>query len=187
VRVIAGRDSNLLLLRTWDSGTTGSTTLTTTGTSAAKSASWCGGSACEALKLGLPPTQKPLPLPPPKVPERREIKVLRIVRDTIVSRRVKELHDFSCQVCGLRLIAPTGPYAEGAHVRPLGSPHNGPDALENILCLCQITTCCSISVVFTVADDLALIGLPGKLRKVKGHEVNAGHLAYHRSHYGPAD
>jgi len=31
---------------------------------------------------------------------------------------------------------PAGPYAEAAHIRALGLPHNGPDVLENLLCLC---------------------------------------------------
>ena len=37
------------------------------------------------------------------------------------------------QMCGIRLEGFAGPYAEAAHVRPLGSPHNGPDTLNNIL------------------------------------------------------
>lgn len=62
--------------------------------------------------------------------------VLRIVRDTKKSQQVKALNDFTCQVCGTRLLCVGGPYAEGAHIRPLGKPHHGPDVLENLLCLC---------------------------------------------------
>lgn len=49
---------------------------------------------------------------------------------------VKKRHDYRRQVCGVRLEAQAGPYAEGAHIQALGSPHNGPDVEENILCLC---------------------------------------------------
>jgi putative restriction endonuclease len=62
--------------------------------------------------------------------------VLRIVRDTRQSRWVKEQYDYCCQVCGIRLEGSAGPYAEAAHIMPLGIPHNGPDIPENILCLC---------------------------------------------------
>jgi putative restriction endonuclease len=72
---------------------------------------------------------------PPTAP-RRETTVLRIVRDTRQARRIKELYDYRCQMCGVRLEGLAGPYAEAAHIRPLGSPHNGPDTPENILCLC---------------------------------------------------
>ncbi|MBZ9712341.1 YDG/SRA domain-containing protein [Deinococcus multiflagellatus] len=39
--------------------------------------------------------------------------------------QVKAWHDHTCQLCGLRLSTPAGPYAEAAHIRPLGQPHGG--------------------------------------------------------------
>ncbi|MBT6251913.1 MAG: hypothetical protein HOI84_01280, partial [Flavobacteriaceae bacterium] len=30
----------------------------------------------------------------------------------------------------------SGPIAIGAHIKPLGRPHSGPDVKENLLCLC---------------------------------------------------
>lgn len=62
--------------------------------------------------------------------------VQRIVRSTLIAQGVKTLHKHRCQVCGTTLDTPGGPYAEGAHIRPLGSPHDGPDHASNILCLC---------------------------------------------------
>src|SRR6266542_2865195 len=51
---------------------------------------------------------------------RREQTVLRVVRDNDITRRVKELHEFYCQVCGHRLEFRKGEYyAEGAHIQPL--------------------------------------------------------------------
>lgn len=47
-----------------------------------------------------------------------------------------QFHDFSCQVCGERLESPGGPYAEAAHIKPLGRPDDGPDIEQNLLCLC---------------------------------------------------
>lgn len=72
----------------------------------------------------------------PSEARRRETTVLRIVRDTRQARRIKELYDYRCQKCGTHLEGLAGPYAEAAHIRPLGAPHNGPDTSDNILCLC---------------------------------------------------
>jgi len=68
--------------------------------------------------------------------ERVETTTLRIVRDTRLSRMVKEAHDYRCQVCDVQLSVPSGYYAEAAHVKPLGTGHDGPDIEGNVLCLC---------------------------------------------------
>ena len=111
---------------------------------------------------------------------RADATISRIIRDTAVTRRVKELHDFRCQICGTRLETAAGAYAEGAHIRPLGSPHDGPDGEDNVLCLCPNHHVLLDRGGFAVADDLTLIGIEGKLRTVPGHSPNPRHLAYHR-------
>lgn len=73
----------------------------------------------------------------PGLPSRVEVTTQRIVRNTRIARRVKELYSDACQICGH--VVPTkggGKYSEGAHVQPLGIPHNGPDTEANVLCLC---------------------------------------------------
>jgi putative restriction endonuclease len=40
----------------------------------------------------------------------------RIIRDTKMAQDVKRLHDYQCQVCGVRLVTRSGGYAEGAHI-----------------------------------------------------------------------
>lgn len=67
---------------------------------------------------------------------RVETTISRVVRDTTVSNRIKELYDYTCQICSTRIDTPRGPYAEACHVRPLGSPHDGQDTENNLLCLC---------------------------------------------------
>lgn len=106
----------------------------------------------------------------------------RIVRDTAAVRRVKRLHDFRCQACATRLDTPAGPYAEGAHVRPLGRPHDGPDVLENLLCLCPNCHVRFDAGGLGVWDDGRLLGAPGRLRTAPGHVLDPAHLAYHRTH-----
>ncbi len=123
----------------------------------------------------------------PKAPSsgapRRESTVLRIVRDTRQARRIKELYGYRCQMCGRRLEGLAGPYAEAAHIRPLGTPHHGPDTAENLLCLCP-----NHHVLFDhggvgIGDDFTLIGAEGKLLVHSRHRVSEEHLRYRRQHY----
>ncbi len=83
-------------------------------------------------------------LPPPPVAsditeptERQETITYRILRDTTLAKQVKQLNSYECQLCGHTIILPSGSrYAEAHHIRPLGEPHNGPDIIGNIICLC---------------------------------------------------
>lgn len=120
------------------------------------------------------------------LPERQTSTVSRVVRDTAVTREVKRLYDYRCQVCDDRIDTPTGPYAEAAHIRPLGRPHDGPDVLENVLCLCPTHHAAFDYYAFAIADDGALIGLPGVLRVHPHHRLGADHIRYHREHFEAA-
>jgi predicted restriction endonuclease len=131
------------------------------------------------------------PLPPPddaRTPERRPTTAMRIVRDSALSLLIKTLHDHTCQMCGVRLLLPNGPYAEGAHIRPLGSPHDGHDVAGNLLCLCPNDHALFDHGAITVKDDLTVINRltgesRGTLRTVPGHDVDPQYLTYHRSLY----
>ena len=120
----------------------------------------------------------------PVAAPRRETNVLRIVRDTKKARRIKELYDYTCQMCGTRLERLAGPYAEAAHIRPLGAPHDGPDSPDNILCLCP-----NHHVLFDkggvgIGEDLSLFGgAEGRLTVHPRHRVNEKHLRYRQEHY----
>jgi putative restriction endonuclease len=113
--------------------------------------------------------------------------VQRVVRNTRVSQWVKELYDYTCQICGIRLEVDGVGYAEGAHIRALGTPHNGPDRAENILCLCP-----NDHVLF---DRGALYVLDGYVYDARTrlqlkplgnrapHLPKPEHLAYHRQRF----
>jgi hypothetical protein len=61
----------------------------------------------------------------------------RIIRDTVMTRKVKALHRFQCQICGCSIRLRDGRrYAEAHHIIPLGAPHNGPDVPSNIIVVC---------------------------------------------------
>lgn len=117
-------------------------------------------------------------------PGRTQRAVMRIVRKTVLSGQIKLIYDFCCQVCGTRLLGPAGPYAEAAHVRPLGKPHDGPDTADNILCLCPNHHYLFDVGAFGIRSDLNLIGMAGLLRLDKRHALNREHLQYHRQHFG---
>ena len=117
---------------------------------------------------------------------RRDVMVSRVVRDTAVTRAVKRLYGYHCQVCGVQLDTPPGPYAEAAHIRPLGRPHEGPDVLENVLCLCPNHHVQFDRWQFALADGLVLIGIEGRLRVHPRHAISAEHVRYHRAQYEAA-
>jgi putative restriction endonuclease len=114
---------------------------------------------------------------------RRERTVLRLVRDTAQSRQIKALYDYRCQMCGTRLEGLAGPYAETAHIRPLGAPHDGPDTPENILCLCPNHHVLLDYGGVGIGEDLSLIGAEGRLTLYPRHRINEAHLRYRREHY----
>ncbi len=121
-------------------------------------------------------------------PTRTEAMVQRIVRSTKVANYVKQAHDFTCQVCGERLRTPTGAYAEAAHIRGLGQPHNGPDVAGNVLCLCPNHHALFDFGMLTITNDLTITDHAagaelGKLREAPNHQVDLAHLTYHREHY----
>lgn len=111
--------------------------------------------------------------------------VQRLVRNTATAQRVKEWHNFTCQICGIRLETPAGPYAEAAHIRPLGAPHHGPDEESNILCLCPNHHVLFDLGAFTIGPDYAVLGLGGTLRLHPQHQIDGAHLQYHRERYFP--
>jgi putative restriction endonuclease len=115
--------------------------------------------------------------------------IQRIVRSTAITNLVKRVHDYTCQVCGIRLPAPTGGYAEAAHIRPLGTPHRGPDVIGNVLCLCPNHHVLLDLGMLIINDDLTVVNradsaVIGRLRETSEHQVDRQHLAHHRVRHG---
>ncbi|WP_440989162.1 HNH endonuclease [Haloarchaeobius baliensis] len=70
-------------------------------------------------------------------PDRADYTTSRVIRNTTIVSELKDTYTSTCQVCGeQRKRTPTQPYAEGHHLKPLGNPHNGPDAKSNLLIVC---------------------------------------------------
>jgi putative restriction endonuclease len=137
--------------------------------------------------ISTPAGELPLPSRAPRT-ERVESFTTRTVRDTKASERVKKKHDYVCQACSTRIEHLGGAYAEAAHIKPLGRPHNGPDKPGNILCLCPNCHVLFDAWAFTIEDDGTLTGaLQGRLNEVEEHGINRDYLAYHRRLYRAAN
>lgn len=99
------------------------------------------GPPLEASSLGIQRRTKATPeasdIDEPDLPERREVKTYRVLRDTKLARQIKAERKYECELCGTSLRLANGkPYAEAHHVRPLGGGHKGKDVEGNILCVC---------------------------------------------------
>jgi putative restriction endonuclease len=120
-----------------------------------------------------------------KETNRKEGTILRIIRDTKIAYDIKKLYDYECQVCGKTIVTKSGRYAEGAHIRPLGKPHNGDDNPNNIICLCPNHHVMFDKGVFSILDDLRLIGAEDGYLIIKlNHNLNKDNLIYHRKCHG---
>jgi len=136
------------------------------------------------LDSALPPNKLSkglIPLPTGSdAPRRITTNAARIIRDSKLGRELKKLYGYKCQVCGIEITTNAGPYAEAAHIKPVGKPHNGPDRPENLLCLCPNHHLMLDKGVYMINDDLSLIGIEGKLIKHSEHEISIEHIRYHR-------
>lgn len=103
--------------------------------------------------------------PPPVA--RIETTIYRILRDTALSREVKIAQNYKCQLCSATIQLSDGSYyAEAHHVKPLGRPYNGPDTIDNIICVCP--TC-------HVLLDYKVI----RLEKLKLPNVSPDYIHFH--------
>ncbi|GMA31580.1 hypothetical protein GCM10025875_15720 [Litorihabitans aurantiacus] len=119
--------------------------------------------------------------------QRRESTQQRIVRNSAVTQWVKDLYGGRCQFCGIVLETAAGAYSEGAHVRALGSPNDGPDTVDNVLCLCPNDHVLFDKGALYVADGKIVRShdgfVLGELTVRAGHTVREEHFAYHREHF----
>jgi hypothetical protein len=59
-----------------------------------------------------------------------------VTRSRDIVRELKTIYDDVCQFCRIPLDTPLGRISEAAHIQGLGFPHNGPDVIGNLICLC---------------------------------------------------
>ena len=126
------------------------------------------------------------PRPPPGPGARAFASVQRRVRSTAVTVWGKRLYSHECQVCGETVRTAAGPYAEGADLQPVGSPDNGPDAIENVLCLCPNDHVRADRGAIGFDDQWNVIDLGsdtviGKVRVHPNHPLDPVYAQHHRA------
>lgn len=103
---------------------------------------------------------------------RRDELLRRVVRDTRLSRSIKLLHQYECQVCGETIPLPGGArYAEAHHLRPLGAPHAGPDVGPNVIVVCPNH--------HAMLDFGAMPLRLSQVRTKPGHSISSEFINYH--------
>ena len=119
--------------------------------------------------------------------------VSRRVRDSAVARLVKSMYGDRCQICRSSI---TGygnrTYSEGAHVRPLGRPHVGDDALDNLLCLCPNHHTQLDIGGMVIQDDFTVaytrnLEVFASLRFDRDHSVRVSNVRYQRELWIPPE
>jgi putative restriction endonuclease len=117
----------------------------------------------------------------PRTKQRQSGTILRIVRDSKLATTIKELYEHKCQICNEAIPIKDGFYAEGAHIRPLGRPHDGDDSLANLLCLCPNHHVMLDKGSIIINEDFSITGAyVGKLNINKMHKIDNENIVYHR-------
>lgn len=129
--------------------------------------------------------QAPLPTPTATQPTRSTRTVTMVDRDPALTLAVKEIYSYQCQISGTVIATPNGRYAEAAHIRPLGRPHDGPDDLSNLLCLCpnDHVRLDRGTIVITPEFEVVSVGsgeVVSELRVDNSHWINPQAIDYHR-------
>lgn len=133
-------------------------------------------------------------LTPLEAEVKRYIESRKLARDTAAANRIKEMYRHTCQICEKRLvISPTGEaYSEAAHIQALGKPHDGPDIMDNILCLCPNCHALFDRGALQISDSLDVIdGLTGRYQRAltrrKEHRIRLSFVRQHRSRWAERD
>ncbi|MFI3222185.1 MAG: tellurite resistance TerB C-terminal domain-containing protein [Methylococcaceae bacterium] len=113
-------------------------------------------------------------------PIRKSYETNKIIRNAFISKQIKDLYQYKCQICSTRLESGDYWYAEAAHIRALGEPHNGTDTISNILCLCPNHHKLFDIGGFYIEDNLTIPTLNTKLYKHPSHSIDLIAIQYHR-------
>ena len=118
-------------------------------------------------------------------PQSRTRPATAIERKRAVAAWVKNLYSDKRQVCGIALTVPAGTASAGAHIRPLGGSHTGPDTSDNVLCLCHNCHFLFDHKGIVIGDDLRVhrFNAPesvGYLTVNEHHWIDMSHVRYHR-------
>ncbi len=120
--------------------------------------------------------------------ERTKTTINKLNRSVKNREGIKKIYDSRCQICGVFLKRPdNNGIAIGAHIKALGMPHEGPDVVENMLCLCPNHHAQFDAYSFFIDPENLTIhgieGLEGQKLKIIKHKINKEFLSYHKRLY----
>jgi predicted restriction endonuclease len=119
------------------------------------------------------------------IPETRTVLRTVRMRNTLLAADLKRRYENTCQICGMQLPLVECSYAESHHVKPLGSPHFGPDIEGNILVACPNhhtmldRGAIKIDPISLVVEHWSGAFTPRKLVIQPWHVLERDYLAYH--------
>ena len=105
---------------------------------------------------------------------------------TRIQRRVIEIYDGACQICGYTPRRRSGLAALPWHLQPLHRPHGGEDVLANLLCVCPTHSHELDAGVLRFQEDGKILGAPRRLRLDHGHRLDSAALRYRHERYWAA-
>jgi len=121
-------------------------------------------------------------------PGRKARMAYSVQRSAEVAKWVKQTYNDTCQVCRVRLETPGSATSDAAHIKGLGSPHDGPDIIENILCLCPNHHRTFDAGAWTITDDLKVKDLISGVIGVDlyvhdSHKIQIDCVQHHRTFF----
>lgn len=116
---------------------------------------------------------------------RRKVTSSQPDRDQRLVEHIKMMYKHECQVCGSRVETRYSHYSEAAHIRGIGKPHDGPDELANLLCLCPNHHVEFDRLAIYIDEDWSVRrnstgDVAFELRRHADHVIDEEHLRYHR-------
>jgi hypothetical protein len=105
--------------------------------------------------------------------------ISRLKRNTNIVIELKEKYNYSCQLCHLSSENYRGRFVEGAHIKPLGEPHNGVDSKENLLILCPNHHRLFDLGEWTI-DQISNEAIPSKQKIKIEHSLDTESIRYHK-------
>lgn len=125
------------------------------------------------------------------IPNRVPTTTTRIIRDTLMTRQLKMIYGYKCQICEKAVLLPGRLYAEAHHLRPLGGTHKGTDEVGNILVVCpnhhvefDFAAIAIDPVELTIVHTDSSYPFLGKTVGFHSlHKINEVNLVYHMAMY----
>jgi hypothetical protein len=144
----------------------------------------------EAVDLDIEEEQAPeevVPRGSDEPPGRREVRVSRVIRDSALSRFLKSLYEYQCQICRFTFrLEGARRYSETHHIRPLGRKHHGIDKETNMIVLCpNHHAMMDLGAIAIHPDLLTVIASEGsssehqKPLSLSSHVIDKEFLTYH--------